>query len=269
MKSNHTPDFNRVSVLTATILLAYVVARLVDLPEQLLDWQILGLYISFNFNIHTVIAVILAGLTATGADWLLRGHPLLGDKSTVQHWILPALTAWVISVPLSSLPLNPIWWTLYAIGGGLLLIVLVAEYIAVDPEDVRYPIASACLIAVSFALFLILAVTLKSTGARLIVILVVLTISITLISLRTFSLRSPERFPIRDSWVVAILTAQIMSALHYLPLSATSFGLAILGPAYALTALISVGRNKPLHWQRFLEPAVVLVASWGAAFWLR
>lgn len=269
MKSRHIPDFNRISVLTATILLAYIVARFVDLPEQYLDWQIPGLYISFNFNINTVIAVILAGLTATGADWLLRGHPMLGQRSTVQHWILPALTAWVISIPLSNFPLNPTWWMLYALGGGLLLIVLIAEYITVDPQDTRYPIASACLIAVSFALFLILAVALKARGARLIINLLVLTTSITLISLRTLSLRFPGRYPIGDTWVIAIFTAQIMSALHYLPLSATSFGLAVLGPAYALTALLGAGEKQSNAWKRYLEPTIVLITSWAAALWFR
>jgi hypothetical protein len=140
--------------------------------------QLPGFYLAVEINIHTVVALLVAGLTATGADLLLRDHPALGDKRTVEHWLLPALTAWTLGIPLSQLPVGPQWLISFAIAGVLLMLVLVAEFIAVDPEDERYPIASAALTAVSYALFLILAIVLQSAGFRLFLILPALLLAV-------------------------------------------------------------------------------------------
>ena len=139
LKTRNLPDAERLSVLAATILLAYALARFVNLPGYELAIQLPGVYLSVEINVRTFVTLLVAGLTASGADWLLRDHPALGDRSTLEHWLLPALTAWVIGIPLFQTPPGPIWWAGFALGGGLLMLVLVAEYIAVDPEDIRQP----------------------------------------------------------------------------------------------------------------------------------
>ena len=52
------------------------------------------------------MSVLTAGLTATGMDWLLRGHPSLEGRPTYQWWLLPTLTTFVIGVPLSILSIG-------------------------------------------------------------------------------------------------------------------------------------------------------------------
>ena len=189
MKTYHLPDLNRLSVLAAAILLAYALGRFADLPAKVVEFQILGLYLPLELSTHTIIAFLVAGLTASGADWLLRGHPNLEGKNAVEHWLLPALTAWVIGFPLFQLPLGLLWWAGFLFGAILLLLVLVAEYIVADPGDVRQPAAAAGLIVLSYALYLILAISIRHSGIRLIFVIPPLALASWLASLRTLNLR--------------------------------------------------------------------------------
>ena len=268
-ESRHLPDPDRLSILAATILLAYALSSFIDMPGRELSLQLPGVYLEVQFNTRTFVAVLVAGLTATGADWLLRDHPALGNKSTIQHWMLPALTALVIGLPLSQMPIGPLWWVGFAIAGGVMMLVLLAEYIVVDPTDSRQAPATVLLTAVSFALFLALAVTLRSAGFRLFLVLPSLTIAAGLVSLRTMHLRLHGKWAFLHAGIIALIISQLAAALHYWPLTPVTYGLLLLGPAYALTSLFaSLLEDVPFR-QAITEPVIVLVIVWGVAYWIR
>lgn len=268
-RTNYLPNADRLSILSASILLAYAASRFVEIPPRELGMQLPGFYLEIQINFHTVVALLVAGLTAAGADLLLRDHPALGDKNTLEHWLLPALTAWTLGIPLHQLPVGPQWLISFAIGGVLLMLVLVAEYIAVDANDDRYPLASAGLTAVSYALFLVLAITLRSADLRLYLILPALAIASGLASLRTLNLRLQGRWLYLPTLAITLIVVGIISALHYWPLSPVTYGLLILGPAYSLTSLVgSFSEGQPLR-RAIIEPGVVLIAVWSAALWVR
>ena len=265
MKQHHLPDPNRLSVLVAMILLAYALARFIDLPGRELAVQLPGVYFEINLSINTVVAFLVAGLTATGADWLLRQHPSASQHSTFEHWLLPSLTSWVIGIPLFQLPLSPQGWLGFVIGGVLLTLVLIAEYITIDPRDERHPLAAAGLTALSFALFLSLAISLRFAGLRLFLILPALTLGVSLVSLRTLHLRLQGRWAIVQAATIALTCAQLTAALHYLPVSPISYGLILLGPSYAITSLVSnLAENKTFR-QSFAEPLIVFIIVIGVA----
>jgi hypothetical protein len=256
-------------MLAATIMLAYTLARYVDLPERELAIQLPGLYLSVLINEQTVVALVMASLMATGADWLVRGHPAYERQRTLEHWLLPALTAWAIGLPLFQLPNNPLWWIGFILGGLLLILVLIAEYIVVDPDDLRYPLAAAGLTAVSFTLYLVLAAALRFAELRLVMLLPPLALAGGLVGLRALHLRLHGRWAFLPAGLVALVTAQLAAGLHYWPLSPVSFGLALLGPAYALTTLLgNLAEGEPVR-QAVVEPITVLFLVWGAAFWVR
>jgi hypothetical protein len=216
-------------------------------------------------NVQAVVAFIVAGLTAAGSDWLLREHPALRRRHTVEHWLLPALTAMAVGLPLFQMPLSPLWWAGFSLGGGLILLVLVAEYIAVDAEDARQALAAGVLTAVSFALYLVLASGMRFADLRLLLLLPALGLAGGLVSLRTLRLRLPDRWCYLEAGLVALITVQIAAALRYWPLTPVAFGLALLGPAYALTNLLgNLAENEPLR-QAVVEPAIVLAFIWGLA----
>lgn len=267
--AHNLPDADRISVLAASILLAYALARFIDLPISEFSAQLPGVFLSFEINVRSIVTLLVAALTATGAHWLLHDHPARNGQTTVPHWLVPALTAWVIGVPLYQLPLGLEWLASVVIGGIVLMLVLIAEYITVDPNDERHAAATAGLTAVSFALYLILAITLRSGGLRLFLLIPALTLAAGLVCLRTMHLR------LRGSWViwpavaVALIVAQLTAALHYWPISAVAFGLAVLGPTYALSSLIAnLSEGEGLR-QALAEPAIVLAVMWGTAVWTR
>jgi hypothetical protein len=265
----HLPDANRLSVLVATILLAFALAQVVETQHYSLTVDILGIRISLPLNLTIAATLLATGLTAAGMDWLLRGHPHFQKKNTFQHWLLPALTTFVIGIPLYSLQSGSAWWFSFALGGVLLLLVFLSEYIVLDSSDVRYPAASAGLTALSFALFLILASGLSYIGARLVLIILVVFPASAMVSLRALHLRLAERWEFAWAAGIGLVCTQFAAALHYWPLGPIQFGLALLGPLYALTGLaINLGEDMPIR-QAVLEALIVLAVFWTATLLLR
>lgn len=254
----YLPDADRLSILAATILLAYTLARFIQIPTQEIGLQLPGIYLAIKLNIYTFIALIAAGLTATGANSILHTHPLLGSERTVGHWILPALTAWVIGLPLFQLPLSPLWWLGFTLGGALLIGVLVAEFITVYPDDARFLPASISLISVSFALFLALTIALRIVGTRLLMIVPALAVAAGLVSLRVLHLRQHEKWQYANAAVISLVIGQFASAFHYWPLSPVSYGLVLLGLAYSLTSFLGNLSEGEKIRQAIIEPLFVL-----------
>lgn len=269
LERRYLPDPGHLSVLTATILLSYALGRFIDLPGRELSLQLPGIYLELQLNVRTAIALLVAGLTATGAEWLLRQHPAVSHHSTLEHWLLPALTALVIGVPLFQLPLGVTWWAGFVISGVLIMLVLIAEYITIDPTDMRHPAAAAGLTALSFALYLVLAITLRAAGSRLFQMIPALGLAVFLVSVRSLHLRLHGRWAFLQAGIISLCCIQLAAGLHYLPLSPVSFGLALIGPAYALTSLTADLIQGVRLRQALLEPAVVLILVLGTALWIR
>ena len=102
----HMPDTNRLSVLIAAILLAFALAHLIETQHNVLNLNILGISVSLPLNLNFAAIFMASGLTAAGMDWLLRGHPHFEAENTFQHWILPALTTFMLGVPLYNLAIS-------------------------------------------------------------------------------------------------------------------------------------------------------------------
>jgi hypothetical protein len=261
------PDINRIGVLAAAVLLAFALTRLLPLSQAVLRMNLGDFYLTYPVSLTTVMTLLAAGVTATGMDWLLRGHPGLGSRQTVEHWLLPMLTTFVIGVPLSLLPGGPSWWVTFAVAGLALLTVFTAEYVAVDPTAPAYSTATGLLTALSFAVYMILLTTMRASSPRLVIALPAVFLVSGLVSLRTLHLRL-RRWEFIWAGGVALILSQLASALHYWPLSPIQFGLVLLGPLYALTSLAgSLGEDSPVR-RASIEPILALTLAWvAAAFW--
>jgi hypothetical protein len=264
---HHLPNFDRLSALIATILLIYSMSRLIELPARELALQLPGIYLSTRVNLSTLVGFLAAMLTAVGTAWLISDHPAVASRIPLQHTLVPGLTAWVIELPLSQLPFSGYWWIAFGFGAILLSLEIIAEYIAVDPDDARQPLAAAGLTAVSFSLYLVLAAGLKFAGSRLFILLPILVLAGSLVSLRTLHLRLHGRWLFLQTIVIAILSAQVIAAIHYLPFSPVSFGLALLAPAYSLTSLVGNLAEGEQFRQAVVEPVIILILVWGVALW--
>jgi hypothetical protein len=268
-QEKYLPDSNRVGMLASTVLLAFALTRIVQSPEFTLEFQVAGFLLTLPLNITTAMSLLTAGLTATGMDWLLRGHPSLNGKPTFQWWFLPTLTSFVISVPLSLLPNGTAWGVGFAISGLFLILVFIAEYIAVDPNAPYYTTAITGLTAISYTLFFILAVALRYGDLRLFLILPALFLASGLTSLRIMHLRSSGKWDFAWALGIAFICVQLATGLHYWPLSPVQFGLMLVGPLYGLTNLaINMGEDLPTR-RAILEPAVSTALCWGLAVFIR
>lgn len=265
----HLPDADRLSVVTAVILLGYALTPFVSLPERLVSLQLPGFLFELRLNFSTLVAILVSLIAAAGTDWLIQTHPHLEGKLRLPHWLLPALTAWAIGVPLTTLQIGLEWWVVFTLGGVLFLMVVLAEYIVVDVQDIRHAPASIGLTAVSFALYLVLAVSVHAAGLRLYTLILTLAPTLFLISLRALYLRSGGRW--YPAWAAGItwVVSQLAVGLHYLPLSPLRFGLLLLAAAYGLTSLaagLEEGRGLRFVW---LEPLVMAVLLVGVSLLVR
>ncbi len=267
-QQTYLPDSDRVGVLTSTVLLAFALTHLIKSPEFNLEIQLPGFFLLLPLNLPTAMSLLTAGLTATGMDWLVRGHPSLKGRSTIQWWLLPTLTTFVIGVPLSVVLTGFTWWIGFAIGGVFLFFVFVAEYIVVDPDAPFYPAAMAVLTAISYTLFFILAVALRYSGARLYILAPALFVAAALAGLRVLHLRLSGRWEYAWAIGIAFVCVQIASGLHYWPLSPIQFGLMLIGTLYGLSNLaINLGEDQPPR-RAALEPMIVTTLCWGLAIFI-
>jgi hypothetical protein len=267
-QQRYLPDASGLGVLTATVLLTYALTRLVNAPGFTLTLQLPGFYFAYPLTLGTAMTLMAAGLTASGMDWLLRGHATLKGQRTVEHWLLPMLTAFIIGVVLDILPAGPLWWIGFAFSAAILVAVFLAEYVAVDPGAPTYALASAGLTALSYALFLIFVTALRTAGARLFIIAPAVFLAAGLVALRTLHLRLSGHWEFPWSISIGLVGAQIAAGLHYWPVSPLQFGLVLLGPLYALTTLAyGLGEDLPMR-NAIAEPGIILAVLWIAAVFL-
>jgi Protein of unknown function (DUF5656) len=264
-----SPLTDQISMLTAVILLAYAIARIVHTPELSLTVSLPGFYFVYSLSINTAISLLAAGLAATGMDWIIRSHPALEKRPTTEHWMLPTLTAFIIGAPLSILPNGLIWWLGFALGAILLILVFIAEYIVVDPIASNYALARAGLTALSYALFFILVISLRFANLRLFLLLPVLLVAAGLISLRILHLDGTDRWDFPWAIGIGIISTQLGAGLHYWPLSPIQYGLVLTGPLYALTMLsANITEGIPIR-RASTTPSVILMLTWATAIFLK
>jgi len=268
-QDKYLPDSNRIGLITSTTLLALVLTRIVPSPAFNFELQLPGFFLTFPFNVNTAMGFLTACLTATGMDWLLRGHPSLKNRATFQWWFLPTLTTFVISVPLSILPDGLTWWIGFMVSGIFLFFVFLAEYVAVDADAPHYTTAMVALTAISFTLFFILSVALRTSEARLYLIVPGLFFSASLASLRILHLRLSGNWEYAWAIGIGLVCVQLATGFYYWPLSPIQFGLLLIGPLYGLVSLaINLGENIPLR-RAVLEPAIITTLCWGFSAFIR
>ncbi|MGB9673087.1 MAG: hypothetical protein ACPL3P_03040 [Anaerolineales bacterium] len=268
-QKQYLPNLNQLSTIVAAILLAYAISRLSNITIQEFRFQLLGFIFIFNLNLQFITIPLVAGLAASGADWLIHSHPHWAGGVSIQHWLIPLLTAFVLGFPIIQLPYGASWWLTFLVGAIILMAILVAEFISVDPQDIRQPLASSILIAIAYALYFIFCLAIYLFSYRLIFSLPAITIAAFLVSLRTLKLLKPSHWAFQEAAIIALIAGQFSAALHYWPLSPISYSLALLGPTYALFLFSSRMNQASKLRTRLLEPGMIVLIFWSIAYWLK
>ncbi len=268
---NHLPDLNRLSITVSTILLAYTLTHFMSIPPQELGLTVFGIFFSVRINFSTLVSILVAGLTASGSAWLLQDHPARGEyDNTIIHWILPSLTSLVLLLAVNQLPFNASWWIATAISGLGLILVIIAEYVVLDPSNRFFIPAEMGITALSIVLFLILCISLHAAESRLFTRVPVLSAAALLVYLRVVHLRQRGIWALNQGAVPFLLIGELAAGLHYLPVGSIGFGVALAGPLYALIEISDdlPDGEKKIPLEKVFWPGVILILSWGIAFFI-
>ncbi|MBI9035083.1 MAG: hypothetical protein JEZ03_11490 [Bacteroidales bacterium] len=261
------PNITYLSVITVMVLLAYSAIPFLNYPEREISYELLGIVFTFNYNFANLISLINAGLAAAGTDWMIRSHPKLSSKRTIHHWILPALSAWILGFPLNTMEPDIQWWVVLILGGIFIVFILIAEYIVVDFSDNLHPLASTALSAFSYAILLFLFVAIKAAEIRLFLAFPILFISMFLVILRNFYLRFNQKWMWLQAVVISLAVAEIGIGLHYWPISPIVYGLLLMGIGYAISnsiAAVKEGFSVQFAW---IEGVIMFSVISGLAFY--
>ncbi|MBK8618581.1 MAG: hypothetical protein IPN96_16030 [Anaerolineales bacterium] len=79
---SYLPSADRLGVLIASVLLTFALTKLIQSPRFTLTITLPGFYFAYPLTLSTVMTILAAALTATGMDWLTRGHPKLEKNQT-------------------------------------------------------------------------------------------------------------------------------------------------------------------------------------------
>ena len=264
----HLPNTGRLSTISAMIIFGYTLLPFMRVPARSVAFSLFGFLIEFRLNFYYLVSVLTAAMAAFGMDWLLHDHPSLKGQATIPHMILPALTAAALGLPLGLLEVSTAWWVIMTLGSLLLILVLVAEYISIDTQDVRYPLALMVLSGISYSLFLIIAIVLRSADLRLYLMILILPIVLAFFCLRILQFRLGGGWRFQWTAAVALIFAQVLIALYYWPLSPVRFGLLLLGPVYALIGTAASLVEKQDIRKIYLEPFIIMGVLWLAGIFI-
>ena len=256
------PNINRLSIVGAAIMLAFVLTQLVSFPSQSVSFSIFGIILDFVINFRTVITFFTAILAAAGMQWLIQSHPehtqYHNRWAYVRHWIVPILTTLVIGVALNSFAGETYWWAVFILGSLLLLGVFIAEYNVVAGDAMNHPFATVGLTGLSFALYLLLVIAAFSADLRLYVRVPLLTVGALMVIARSIYLRLGEWHTIW-AMVNSIIVGEVVVGFHYLPFQPIQNGLLIIGIAYALTSITAAIKETRKTFYFWAEPVGMLL----------
>lgn len=256
------PEINRLSIVSAAIMLAFALTQIVSFPAQRISFTIFGILIAILVDFSTITTIFTAILAAAGMDWLIQSHPEKEKDASFlsysRHWVVPILTTFVIGVVLNSFAGGAYWWVIYGLGSVLLVAVFIGEYNVVPPEENKLPLAVIGLTGLSFALYFLLSVAVFSSNLRLFIRLPLLGIGALMAISRSLQLRLGRWLPL---WALinSLALSQIVVGFHYLPLSPIQSGLILVGTAYSLTSFVTGIKESRRKWGLWGEPAAMLI----------
>jgi hypothetical protein len=264
------PIYERISALVSLTLLGLLLLFLVDLPTRELSFIVLGSPLSFQLSQRGLIALLLAGMACAGADAVVRLHPVSRRGELGHHtflfWILPGLLSLLAALLLPLAPDRRLWAGGLAATGLLLGSVILAEYYTVDPLNRYYEWARQGLNIVTYAIGLVLFISIYQTRSRSIISVTALLIASSLLALellRAPRLRSEQARSDRSglTWIYASLVGLLIGeatwALNYWRANGLTGGLLLLLIFYLLTGLAQQRILGRFTWRTLAEYALV------------
>lgn len=266
-------SLDRLSLLISFVLIGLTLSLILDLPSQRVEFSFLGSEAGVTVSGTWLIALLLAALTASGMDSIVRTHPRvhLGEARYIFIlWILPTLIVIAATVLLSLTGVRVYGLIGVVLAGAFLLAVILGEYFTIDLNDRWY---SAARLGVNLAVYLIaliLFATSYSWKARSLYSAPAIGFAAGLLALEL--LRGSES-DFGRTWLyaaaVGLSLGEIVWALNYWNLNGFTGGALLLIFFYAFTGLAQQYLWGRLNKIVFVEFAVFVVSAIVLLFWLR
>lgn len=263
---SYLPELNRFSIVTALSTLMLGLTFVLPPSSGQSSTAIFGVLFNLQLNIYSFFSLLIALIALTGSVWVLRSHPQFSDASRITwkllpNVILPALSIFILSFTLREMVRSNVWWVVYVLGSLLFGLVLTAEYNVLDLRFDTHPAASLGLIGLSHALFLILAVVLRTGRMRLYVVIPLIVLAAIFIGLRTINLRTQGSWRLEYALFISLLVGQLAVSLQYFFLNPLQYGILLTSALYILIS-ISCGIIQSLKLRELLvEPALMIILS--------
>ena len=252
------PDLDRLSTLAALILLAFALARIIQLPSLELEVSAFNLLIPLTINTRNIMLMLAALLSVVGADWLVQSHPQAPTgRRAVERWILPGLTALGIGSLLTRLSEGWPLWIGLVLTTLLLLGVFLAEYLTIDPKDPRRIAAAHGLELLAYMLVLGTAFTFRLMDLRVIFLAPASFAASTSVAWRLFRLRMPHTRSLAHAAVAGWGFGQLAVSLHYWPMPPVQGSLLLILYFYLAVAFIGEVVRGSMNKGRGIELSII------------
>ena len=243
-----TSDFrDRISIAVWGVALTLVVSAVVTLPGRGANIAFASRSLALPIAASSLVPIFLALLSGSGAEAVIRAHPLAqkGElRWTVRFWALPIAVTLIAAVVLPRSP-SILYWALAMLAfAGVLSGVLAALYFTLDDEAPGYRRARAVLnltcYAIALLLFLLIPSSWSEVGRSLTLGGVAALLALELLRGTEGKPRSVALYAL----VVGVVVAQVTWALLLTGLSSLSTSLLLLLLFYLLVGLA---------WQTLLD----------------
>jgi hypothetical protein len=214
------PQSERISALTAMVLLTYGLIRMIILPSVETEVAIFGLLVKIEFKTQSIMLILTAALAAAGTDWLIQGHPKeTHSRLAIENWIIPAMAAVAIGVIVIRIPEGPALWIGLLLGAILLVAILTAEFIVFDTQDPRFGNVATVLTSLALLLLLSSFLTIQVLEVRAFFAIPLTFLASFVVAWRLIKLAIPGRRAWTWAVLIGFIVSQLALGLHYWPIS--------------------------------------------------
>lgn len=236
----------------------------------------LGLSLILNPPIVWLLALVLMIGICVGTDSIIRSHPKIHLHAmgySLTFWILPSLITLGASLFLRLIS-GGFWLVAgLAITGVLLVIVMLAEYHTVDPEDDKFAISRLVLNLATYITAFSLYAAIYSTKVRSLQSATSILIISFLLALELF--RDTEA-TVRRTWLYALVVGLIVGettwGLNYWAISGLGGGVFLLLVFYTVSGMIQNYFSGKLNKSVLLEYSAVTAVAFAilltTRFWV-
>jgi len=256
---------DRVSVLVWVVLVGLAAQRLLTLPTVAIAGELLGSPVTLTITADVLLGLILAGLVASGAEAVVRAHPLGQSDEIGPHWLSWGAPIAVVGVALLLLPLAPsrlYWLAGLILTGSALGLSLAGVYYTVDPFGQGYRRARLTMNALTYSIALVLYLVVYRTRVRSIVSATEVMLISALLALELLrGSRRPTWQVTVYAGVVGLVLGEATWALNYMRLQSLTGGLLLLLLFYNLVGLAQHAVQGRISRRVLIEFGLITIAA--------